>query len=710
MKFGKFLKFIKATIIFTIIFMWIFSGWPQVMEFPPDVKMAQAATYTETFSTAGNFTWIAPIGVTTTTVEVWGAGGGGSIGNAGGGGGGGGAYASAVVNVTPGNAYSITVGAGGLTDTVSAGNNSTFATTSVIADGGSGTNGNTKGAAGLAGNSSGTIVFSGGGGGLGNTTGDVGAGGGGAAGPNGTGATSSDATANTPTAGGAGNAGSGGAGGTAGSGTTCPGGAGGPGENHANGGGGGGGADGDGTNTCTGGIGGNPGGGGGSSELTGATQTGGDGQVRITYTIWTVLDNGTDPSNSTVAPASTGNYVDQFTFAVSTSTDSVTALTVTTANTSAVANVQIWNEAMTTQYFSTVSSPTGDTWSFSGGTAMPTITTSTAFFRVVFTAKDHSLASGTYGVTGYVSAFTSTNAQSLTDSADTTITIDNLAPNGATATSGSAGDAQVTLNWTTSNSNDFSRSVVFRWTGASAGSETPSEGVDYNVGDATSTATIVCVRTSDASSTAVSGVDGAGTGGCSAVALTNGQAYTYKVFQKDSYGNYDIGVSIGTFTPNIAATISCSTNISATSFSNLTTASVFTSSPNASTTMSCANTSSGCTLYVKDAGNGSNPGLATSSPAYLIPSTTATLSAGTEGYGIQATTTASGSGGVLNINAIYNKAGNDVGGLSLSNVVIASSTADISNREVVTTHKATISNVTISGNYSDTITYSCFVN
>src|SRR3989338_3404596 len=100
MKFGKFLKFIKATIIFTIIFMWIFSGWPQVMEFPPDVKMAQAATYTETFSTAGNFTWIAPIGVTTTTVEVWGAGGGGSIGNAGGGGGGGGAYASAVVNVT----------------------------------------------------------------------------------------------------------------------------------------------------------------------------------------------------------------------------------------------------------------------------------------------------------------------------------------------------------------------------------------------------------------------------------------------------------------------------------------------------------------------------------------------------------------------------------------------------------------------------------
>lgn len=158
------------------------------------------------------------------------------------------------------------------------------------------------------------------------------------------------------------------------------------------------------------------------------------------------------------------------------------------------------------------------------------------------------------------------------------------------------------------------------------------------------------------------------------------------------------------------ATISCSTNISSTSFGTLTTASVFTSSPNASTTISCSNTSSGCALYVADAGNGSNPGLATTTPAYLIPSNTATLSAGAEGYGIQATTTASGSGGTLGVNATYNKINNDVGGLSLSVVTLASSTIDATNREIVATHKAAISNNTLSGNYSDTITYSCTVN
>ncbi|MBU1178875.1 hypothetical protein KKB69_00845, partial [Patescibacteria group bacterium] len=66
---------------------------------------------------------------------------------------------------------------------------------------------------------------------------------------------------------------------------------------------------------------------------------------------------------------------------------------------------------------------------------------------------------------------------------------------------------------------------------------------------------VACVRTADTTSTAVSGTDGAGTGGCSAVALTNGQAYSYKVFQKDSNGNYDAGVTFtgSPFTPAAAS-------------------------------------------------------------------------------------------------------------------------------------------------------------
>ena len=170
-----------------------------------------------------------------------------------------------------------------------------------------------------------------------------------------------------------------------------------------------------------------------------------------------------------------------------------------------------------------------------------------------------------------------------------------------------------------------------------------------------------------------------------------------------------------TYTPSAPGpTISCSTNITSTDFGALTTASITTSSPHASTTMSCSGTTSGCTLYVKDAGNGTNPGLATTSPAYLIPSpaagfpATTTLSIGVEGYGIQATTTVAG----LTIDARYNWATstNIVGGFALTNQRIASSTADISGAVVIVTHKAAISDLSIAAKYADTITYECVVN
>ena len=160
-----------------------------------------------------------------------------------------------------------------------------------------------------------------------------------------------------------------------------------------------------------------------------------------------------------------------------------------------------------------------------------------------------------------------------------------------------------------------------------------------------------------------------------------------------------------------AATISCSTNIASTDFGTLTNTSISTASPNASTTMSCSGTSAGCALYVKDSGSGSNPGLwKSASPTYLIASADATLSASVDGYGIQTTSTAAGSGGTLGFNSKYNQTGNNVGGLLLTNTTVASSTADVSGREAVVTHKAAISETTLSGDYSDTITYECVVN
>ena len=171
-----------------------------------------------------------------------------------------------------------------------------------------------------------------------------------------------------------------------------------------------------------------------------------------------------------------------------------------------------------------------------------------------------------------------------------------------------------------------------------------------------------------------------------------------------------------TVSASVTAVISCSTNQSSTAFGTLTDSSVETASPNASSTMSCVNSSAGCTLYAKDAGSASNPGLWNSTSSALIESpnaaysATSTLAAGTEGYGIQATTTTAGTGATLTIAAKFAQTGDTVGGFTLSNVTVASSTATSSNREVVATHKAAIAANTPAGTYNDTITYECTAN
>jgi hypothetical protein len=97
------------------------------------------------------------------------------------------------------------------------------------------------------------------------------------------------------------------------------------------------------------------------------------------------------------------------------------------------------------------------------------------------------------------------------------------------------------------------------------------------------------------------------------------------------------------------------------------------------------------------------------SPASGFPNT-ATLVAGTDGYGIQAATTTNGSGSTLSLNSIYNQTGNTVGKLATTTQVLASSSSPTANREVVVTHKAAVSGLAPAGNYSDNIIYSCIGN
>jgi len=180
-----------------------------------------------------------------------------------------------------------------------------------------------------------------------------------------------------------------------------------------------------------------------------------------------------------------------------------------------------------------------------------------------------------------------------------------------------------------------------------------------------------------------------------------------------------------TVTASVAQSISCSTNVATSTFGTLSDASVSTSASDASSTMSCGNIATGCTFYVKDLGGGGNPGLWNSTSSALIESpngafsATTTLVAGTEGYGVRATTTGSGgSGASLSIALRYNiglanglgSSANAVGGFLITDTTLASTTATTSNREVLVTHKAAISSVTPAGTYNDTITYSCLAN
>jgi hypothetical protein len=116
---------------------------------------------TQTFTSSSTFT--APAGVTSIVVEAWGGGGrGGRLTTAGvAGGGGGGGYARRAITVTPGNNYTVTVGAG--SSTTAAGGDSWFASTgTILAKGGSSVADNSTSAANGGSVGTGDVTYNGG--------------------------------------------------------------------------------------------------------------------------------------------------------------------------------------------------------------------------------------------------------------------------------------------------------------------------------------------------------------------------------------------------------------------------------------------------------------------------------------------------------------------------------------------------------------------
>lgn len=166
------------------------------------VGITQAQMATQSFSDAGTFSFTVPPGVTSLTVQAWGGGGGArGDGSSERGGGGGGAFAQSDLAVSPGQIFTVVVGAGGVatSNPGQSGQNSVFGNNLVKAAGGIGGT-DDGGAGGTIAASIGTIRFAGGAGGKRGSKG--GGGGGGSAFTNANGANGADGSGDIGGAGG----------------------------------------------------------------------------------------------------------------------------------------------------------------------------------------------------------------------------------------------------------------------------------------------------------------------------------------------------------------------------------------------------------------------------------------------------------------------------------------------------------------------------
>ncbi len=251
----------------------------------------------------------------------------------------------------------------------------------------------------------------------------------------------------------------------------------------------------------------------------------------------TVLGNGTDPGNTALAPGGAATMADAFTFETGTGTDTITEVTVglSAGSSGGLSLVEITNDAGTTVYGS-VANPASDTPSITLSTNTLTATTTSTQYKIRITPKSHAAMppppGSTYSVTAKINSWTGTGIQEGTDTAGTTVTIDNLSSGDVTGATGTAGDTQVVLNWTNPVSPVETVAysiVVLRSTAAVA--DTPVEGTTYAVGNTIGASTVRCV---------VTGLPPALT--CTDTGLTNGTAYHYKIFTRDSNGNFSPGV------------------------------------------------------------------------------------------------------------------------------------------------------------------------
>ncbi len=258
----------------------------------------------------------------------------------------------------------------------------------------------------------------------------------------------------------------------------------------------------------------------------------------LNASISTTVGNGTNPSNAALCPGGAATMLDAFTLQTSSGTDTVTGVTVSLAAGTAagLSLVEITNDAGTTVYGS-AANPGSDTVAVTLTTNIPVTTTATQY-KVRVTPRAHAnmpLPQGaTYTVTGTVTAVVDSSVSVYNDSTSATVTIDNLSPDNPNGVTGTPCVGQVTLNWFNPIDADFSQVVILRRTGAAV-ADIPVEGTTYVAGNIIGASSVVYVGSL---ATFIN------------TGLANGSAYYYRIFSRDSCGNYSTGAAAGPFTPS----------------------------------------------------------------------------------------------------------------------------------------------------------------
>ncbi len=247
----------------------------------------------------------------------------------------------------------------------------------------------------------------------------------------------------------------------------------------------------------------------------------------------TTIGNGTNPASATIAPGAPVTDLNNFSVKTNESTDTITALTVTLpAGTAASLSLIEITNTSNGDVCTDVANPGTDAVAFTGCN-IPASTT-LVDYKVRITPKTHANMPAppglSYAVTGIVTAITSTLAKSYSDSS-ATITVDNLSPNNVTVPSASVvGGGQITVNYTNPAGSDLHSVIVLRNTVAITG--IPTEGATYTTSAGSNLVgndTVACVDGTIPAST---------TDSCIATDLVNGTTYYFKIFVRDTSGNY----------------------------------------------------------------------------------------------------------------------------------------------------------------------------